>query len=98
MTYRNKKLTQLAKDAPCACCGKQDGTVVYAHSNLLAHGKGRGLKASDAAGMFLCYTCHTELDQGKSMDKAERAEFTHRMIANTYIYLMENGYLGVVCR
>ena len=96
MNYRNEKLKRLANGAPCVCCLKQDGTTVWAHSNLLLHGKGRGLKASDAAGMLLCMFCHSELDQGTTMTKAERHAFTHEHIAKTYIYLMENELLGVI--
>lgn len=95
MTYRNPKLTKLAKDAPCLNCGREDGTVVWAHSNLLIHGKGRSHKASDAAGMLLCHTCHSQLDQGTKMTKQERYEFQVEMIAATYIYLMENQMLEV---
>lgn len=96
MTYRNPKLLKLANGLPCIFCGRQDGTTVWAHSNQLKHGKGRGIKASDAAGMLLCYTCHTDLDQGMTMDKSEKAEFTDAHIAKTYIYLMESGLLGIV--
>jgi len=44
MTYRNAKLLQLAKGAPCLAaipgiCNSNSETVVAAHSNDLAHGK-----------------------------------------------------------
>jgi cytochrome c553 len=55
-------------------CGTEDGTVVAAHSNSLADGKGKGLKASDAAVAALCFRCHSELDQGKSWNKQERRD------------------------
>lgn len=93
MTYRNEKLKRLANGLHCICCGRQDGTTVWAHSNLLEHGKGRGHKASDAAGMLLCVFCHQELDQGTTMTKAERRTFQYEHIAKTYIYLMENELL-----
>ena len=41
MTYRNKKLTELACGQSCVECGANDGTTVWAHSNLMEHGKGR---------------------------------------------------------
>ena len=33
-----------------------------------------GLKASDQYVAFLCYSCHTELDQGKSLNKQQRRD------------------------
>lgn len=95
MTYRNKKLTRLANGMPCISCGIQDETIVWAHANMLRLNKGMGHKASDAAGMLLCHTCHSQLDQGTQMTRQERYEFQVEMIAATYIYLMENQLLEV---
>ena len=53
------------------CCGDPD-TVVPAHANLLELGKGRGIKVPDIYTVPACFRCHAELDQGKSMSKAER--------------------------
>jgi hypothetical protein len=47
-------------------------TVVPAHSNQSKHGKGMGIKANDIYTVPACHTCHAELDQGKSMNKAEK--------------------------
>ena len=70
--YRNKKLLEAVREAPCMHCGAQDGTVVAAHSNQLRDGKGRGLKAHDYRIAALCFTCHSELDQGRAMSREER--------------------------
>lgn len=94
-TYRNKKLTELARDESCIDCGADDGTIVWAHANLLEFGKGRSLKCSDAAGMLLCYRCHTELDQGCTMSKEERRNYQLEMIAKTLVYLLEKGNIKV---
>lgn len=61
--YRNPRLLALAKDAPrCFCCGREnDNTVVSAHSNEQAMGKGMGHKASDIPA-FVCATCHDLID------------------------------------
>jgi len=91
-TYRNPKLLRLADGQSCVECGTRDGTVVSAHSN---NGKGMGLKASDATIMFLCYRCHTEYDQGKSMDKAEKVDFAYRNNAKTLRRLIEEELLVV---
>lgn len=77
---------------PCVGCGAI-GNTQAAHSNLLRHGKGRSIKASDAAIMALCHDyCHPELDQG-DMPEAERELLTHQYISDTYILLIETGRL-----
>ena len=91
-TYRNPKLLRLAEGQSCVECGIRDGTVVSAHSN---NGKGLGIKASDATLMFLCYRCHTEYDQGKTMDKVQKIEFAYRNNAKTLRRLLEEGLLVV---
>jgi hypothetical protein len=60
--YRNKKLTQSAQHEACVNCGANDGTIVWAHSNSLCHGKGTGTKAHDIFGAFLCVKCHSIFD------------------------------------
>lgn len=74
--YRNKNLLRWAKRAPvCFCCGKKnDGTVVAAHSNSIGDGKGMGIKAHDYRVAFVCYECHTYIDQsGASAEEKRRA-------------------------
>ena len=63
MLYRNKRLLETVRNFPCQHCGKQDGTVVAAHSNQLRDGKGKGIKASDYRVASLCFMCHAELDR-----------------------------------
>lgn len=60
---RSPALLKACRELPCQHCGKQDGTVVAAHSNQAKHGKGRGIKASDVFVAALCCNCHTVLDQ-----------------------------------
>lgn len=74
--YRNKKLLELLRECPtCTSCGKMnDGTIVAAHSNQLRDGKGKGIKAHDFRVAALCYTCHSELDQGSKLSREERKE------------------------
>jgi cytochrome c553 len=90
--YRNSKLLALARDKACVECGNQDGTVVSAHSN---NGKGMGIKASDSTIMFLCYRCHAEYDQGKTMTKSEKIDFAYKNNAKTLQFLLEQGYLEI---
>jgi hypothetical protein len=93
MTYRNKKLLEYARRLPCQHCGKEDGTVVAAHSNQLRDGKGRGLKASDYRIASLCYTCHSEIDQGKRLDKSERIQMFEDAHRSTIGEFFERGYI-----
>jgi len=93
MTYRNKKLLELCRGLPCQLCGREDGTVVAAHSNQLRDGKGKGLKASDYRVASLCYTCHMELDQGKYLDKQQRVERWEDAHRKTIGLLFENGII-----
>ena len=99
MIYRNADLLAAVRKLPCVACG-QVGRTQAAHSNQLRFGKGRGLKASDAAIMALCGPslgnpgCHAKLDQG-SMTKQERYQFEYENIALTLIALLESGFLTV---
>lgn len=79
-------------------CDNQDETVVAAHSNLLEHGKGRGLKAHDGMAAWLCYRCHAELDQGTRLSKQERMEYTMRAICRTYMKMWDQQLIEVVKR
>jgi len=48
---------------PGVCCGNSE-TVVPAHSNESAHGKGMGIKAKHRYTIPCCFTCHAWLDTG----------------------------------
>jgi hypothetical protein len=93
--YRNKKLLEYARKLPCQHCGIDDGTVVAAHSNQLKDGKGRGLKASDYRIASLCYTCHTEIDQGKRLNKSERIQMFEDAHRSTIGEFFERGFIEV---
>ena len=92
--YRNKKLLEVVRDSPCQSCGAKNGTVVAAHSNQLRDGKGRSIKAHDYRIAALCYTCHSDIDQGKMSreDKQDLWEMAHR---KTVGWLFENEHLEV---
>jgi hypothetical protein len=93
--YRNKKLLEVVRQSPCQNCGREDGTVVAAHSNLLRDGKGRGIKASDYRIAALCFKCHSELDQGSKMSREERKELWEEAHRATVGWLFENNHLTV---
>jgi hypothetical protein len=95
MIYRNRKLLDLLRQSPCQVCGREDGTVVAAHSNQLRDGKGRGIKAHDYRVASMCFGCHAELDQGTKLSKAERVEMWDEAHRRTIGWLFENGHLEV---
>lgn len=91
--YRNIRLLNLAKNETCVHCGIQDGSVCMRHSNLLEHGKGRGIKAHDYCIMLLC-------DEGdawlNSQPKKEIREWTYIYIVKTLGYLFSSMKIGVL--
>ena len=93
--YRNKKLLEVVRQSPCQNCGAQDGTIVAAHSNQLRDGKGRGIKADDFRIAALCFRCHSELDQGTKMSRAERVELFEEAHRKTVGWLFDNDHLTV---
>jgi hypothetical protein len=95
MIYRNRKLLDILRQSPCQVCGREDGTVVAAHSNQLRDGKGRGIKAHDYRVASMCFGCHAELDQGTKLSKAERIEMWDEAHRRTIGWLFENGHLEV---
>ena len=64
---RSKSLMKAYRMIPCQNCGIADGTVCGAHSNWAVHGKGKSVKADDNRAASLCFTCHSQLDQGNGM-------------------------------
>jgi hypothetical protein len=93
--YRNKDLLEIVRQSPCQVCGRQDGTVVAAHSNQLRDGKGRGLKAHDYRIAAMCFSCHSNLDQGNTMSKEERVEMWDEAHRKTIGWLFEKDRLKV---
>ena len=95
MTYKNKKLLELARQIPCTLCGVEDGTIVAAHSNQQKDGKGTGIKASDSMVDSLCSKCHYELDNGKDLTREERIEIWELAHRLTFRHFIENDKLVV---
>ena len=95
---RNRKLLDVLRKSPCQHCGRSDGTVVAAHANLLRLGKGKGIKCPDFYTAALCFPCHSELDQGKNLSKAQREEMWIEAYLKTIAWLWENEILTVNAR
>ncbi len=90
---RSRKILQAARTEPCQFCFKQDGTTVAAHSNQQMHGKGMGIKASDEFVAFLCYSCHTAIDQGRALSKSDRRQMWQIAHERTRQILIDRGLL-----
>jgi len=93
--YRSDKLLRALRDSPCQQCGREDGTVVAAHSNQMRDGKGRGLKAHDYRIAALCFTCHAEIDQGSKMSREERLNAWENAHRKTIGWLFDNNLIAV---
>ena len=93
--YRNKALLEIVRESPCQICGVQNGTVVAAHSNQQRDGKGMGIKAHDYRIAALCFSCHAEIDQGKSLNKQEKFNQWDEAHRRTIGWLFELGHLKV---
>lgn len=78
--YRDPNLLKLAKGEKCLlqcsddCMGDEGSTTVAAHSNLMEHGKGKGLKAQDCFTVWSCHNCHSLFDQGGSFAREEKRD------------------------
>ena len=103
--YRNKKLLESAKHEPCVSCGNPNSC--WAHSNLYRHGKGRGQKAHDLFGAYLCLHCHDWFDGrnksappsftsaywGDISEDAKVRDWFRAMNERSLIIACEKGYL-----
>jgi uncharacterized protein YlaI len=103
VTYRNPRLLQLAKEAPCCMyCGMDNyGQVVAAHSNQLQHGKGKGLKAHDIPA-YVCNVCHDQIDGRTNpglidLSRADKERMWYDAMFRTMLWLLENGHLHMGC-
>lgn len=99
MTFRNEHLTRLAKGRPCMAevpnvCNHDTETTVWAHSNELRHGKGRGIKAQDCFGAFMCSGCHHWYDHGPA-PREWKAQIFRDAFERTLVYLWSRGLITV---
>lgn len=100
--FRHPTLLASAKDKPCSNCGRNDGTVVAAHSNDLSHGKGSGLKAHDVFHARLCHGCHDFVDGRAPTERTGRYQPTHedrrecqrRAMFATWLTLAQEGWIS----
>lgn len=100
MSLRDEWFRRAVASLPCVACGIH-GCSQHAHSNLAEHGKGMARKSGDEAAMALCCTrpgevgCHVMHDQLIDVDADDAELRTYKFIAQTYMALMDAGYLTV---
>lgn len=75
MNHRSQALRDSARDERCVYCGRQDGTVVWCHSNESMHGKGMSIKSHDLLGNYLCGACHNLYDRSPLSREQKQAMF-----------------------
>jgi len=89
---RSAKWLQAVRELGCCVlCGSYG--VQAAHRN---EGKGTGMKTSDCLTAALCPECHSEIDQGKNMDRAERRATMNAAIVMTLEALVKAGKVIVI--
>ena len=79
-----KRLAEIRK-LPCVRCGNPNSQA--AHSNSAKHGKGRGIKASDAFVIPLCATCHAAFDRFELGNRAESEAMFDQWLVKTELMM-----------
>ena len=79
-----KRLAEIRK-LPCVRCGNPNSQA--AHSNSAKHGKGGGIKASDAFVIPLCATCHAAFDRFELGNRAESEAMFEKWLVKTELMM-----------
>jgi hypothetical protein len=98
MTYRNRKLLDIAHDAPCmlrldvAGCGEHPS--VPCHSDMLIHGRGAGHKSHDCLAVAGCPACHAAFTRS-NLGREGYEQAWAQAFARYVVWLFENDKLIV---
>lgn len=91
-----KKLLDAARLYPCAHCNRQDGTIVAAHCNELALGRGYAHKTPDYLIAYLCHECHDHVDGRKGgLSREQKRAMWNRAFVQTHAWLWRDGIVKV---
>ena len=82
---RDAKRLAAVRSLPCVKCGNPNSQA--AHSNSAKHGKGRGIKASDAFVIPLCATCHAAFDRFELGNRAESEAMFEKWLVKTELMM-----------
>lgn len=86
---RNPKRLAEIRKLPCVRCGNPNSQA--AHSNSAKHGKGRGIKASDAFTVPLCHSCHSQFDRFELGNRAESEAMFEKWLVKTELMMRKGG-------
>lgn len=100
MTYRNRKLLDVAHEAPCmlqiqGVCQNGLHPCVPAHSNMQRHGRGASHKSHDCFAVAACTACHDFIDLGHAERDVKQHAF-ERALERYWLWLWENVRIGVI--
>ena len=79
-----KRLAEIRK-LPCIRCGNPNSQA--ANSNSSRDGKGRGIKASDAFVIPLCFKCHAAFDRFELGNRAESEAMFEKWLVKTELMM-----------
>lgn len=99
MTFRSRKLLDLAHEAPCmlqieGVCQNGLNPSVPAHSNSQRHGRGVGHKSADCFVVAACTACHSWLDTGGAT-RSDKQERFLQALERYWLWLWENEKVTV---
>ena len=83
----SKRLAEIRK-LPCIRCGNPHSQA--AHSNSAKHGKGRGIKASDAFVIPLCLKCHAAFDRFELGNREQSEAMFEKWLVKTELMMRRN--------
>jgi hypothetical protein len=97
---RSRKILNHARGQPCLLalpgCNCDPETTVFAHLNGGAYGKGMAQKASDIAGMFAGFECHSRYDLRQTgLTEAELNAALLKAVIATWEVLIRDGVIIV---
>lgn len=86
---RDSRRLAAIRNLPCIRCGNPDSQA--AHSNSAKHGKGRGIKASDAFVIPLCFKCHAAFDRFELGNRTESEAMFDQWLVKTELMMRKGG-------
>lgn len=95
-------ITESARGEECQIrlwnvCNRNPETVVWAHANGSAAGKGIGMKSPDLLGAYACSACHDAYDRRTTPKHLTRAEVElafHQGHQRSLILLAQKGLIS----
>ena len=82
---RDAKRLAAVRSLPCVKCGQSPSQA--AHSNSAKHGKGRGIKASDAFVVPLCFKCHAAFDRFELGNREQSEAMFEKWLVKTELMM-----------